>query len=117
MKRMVLVLVLGLLITMNGFATDKVRDDKTTKSEVENVDAMYMLNGTIVDGKTNEAVSGATITINGTKYYSDFSGNFSVPSLSKGSYHVSVDFISYQSQKLQVVVGNHENLTIQIEQR
>ena len=116
MKRFVLVLVMGLLVVANSFATDKGREE-TVKGEVESVEATYVLNGTIIDGKTNEAVSGATITINGTKYYSDFSGNFSVPALSKGSYNMSVDFISYQSQKVQVVVDNTKELTIQMEQR
>ena len=116
MKKIVLVLVMGLLMMGNAFAEDKERE-KATADNVENVEATYVLNGTITDCKTNEAVSGATITINGTNYYSDFSGNFSVHTLSKGSYAIAVDFISYQSQKLQVNVDNNAELTIQMEQR
>lgn len=79
--------------------------------------AAYALKGTIYDPVCDEAVSGATITIDGKKYYSDLSGNFAIPGLAKGKYKVDVDFISYQSRTMEIVLDENQDIKIEIKQQ
>lgn len=113
MKKVVLLLIMVVWVAA-GHAVNK--EDSSGKNPVENRKATYVLRGTITDDKTHEAVAGASVTVNGAKYYSDFSGNFSIPALLEGTYTLSVDFISYQSQQVTVEVDDSRELMIRIRQ-
>lgn len=120
MKKMVLVFVsmfLMVISTMANPVTNNNTKESAKEAKTEAVEAVYSLNGSIFDPNCDEAVSGASITIDGKKYYSDLSGNFSIPSLSKGEHTVVVDFVSYQSQTLKVDVDNNKELKIELKQQ
>ncbi len=115
MKKVTLCICLILAIVMNVYAENE-KDGNSEKENIENVTAAYSLKGTVYDPVNKETVTGAIITVDGKKYYSDFSGNFSVSGLSKGKHIVSVDFISYQSQVLEIDLDNNRELAIEIKQ-
>lgn len=122
MKKIYFLLVLALVIFSNLNATNK-KDTRSSKAAIENIvpaventEAIYTLTGTVYDPNSNEALSGAAITVNGRKYYSDLSGNFNIPKLTPGKHTLSVDFISYQSQTMEIDVRKNEKVSIAIKQ-
>lgn len=123
MKTIILSLTLALSMSFSLNASNKTSNEKKSAMKetaaiesVENTEAVFTLNGTVYDPNENEALSGACIEIDGKKYYSDLSGNFNIPSLRKGKYTVSVNFISYQSQTVEVDLSKDETIEIAIRQ-
>lgn len=122
MKKFYFLFALAFAVFCNLNATNKkdVRSSKATIENmvpsVQNAEAIYTLTGTVYDPNSNEALSGATITINGRKYYSDLSGNFNIPKLTPGKHVLSVDFISYQSQTIEINLEKNEEVSIAIKQ-
>ncbi len=114
MKKIILFLLM-VVFTVNVFAVGK-GNNKNEKNDVETVQTTFMLKGTIIDSRTNEAVAGATVLVDGEKYYSDFSGNFSIPTLIRGKHIVSIDFISYQSKVMEIDINKNQELNIEIQQ-
>ena len=124
MKKITLLLTLAFALSLHLSASnndgEKTVSSKestaSSKESTENAAAVYTLSGTVYDPNGNEALSGASITINGKKYYSDLSGNFNIPRLPKGKHTVSVNFISYQSQTVEVDLSKDEDISIAIRQ-
>lgn len=117
MKKIYLVLVVVLAFIIPVMA-DNGNEKKSVKEESENVvAATYSLQGTVYDPACKETISGATITIEGKKYYSDLSGNFIVPVLDKSKYTVSVDFVSYRNETFEVDLSKTQNLEIRLSQQ
>lgn len=117
MKKFGLSMILGLALVGSALANN---GNKTTadSEKMENTAAVtYSLQGTIYDPVCQEALSGATITINGKKYYSDLSGNFEIPFLAKGKHSVSIDFVSYQQQTMEIDLDKNQKLEIQLKQQ
>ncbi len=115
MKKLTLLICLVLAIVFHANAKIE-KGSESHKTSIESATAAYSLKGTVYDPVNNETVTGAIITVDGVKYYSDFDGNFSVAGLKKGKHQVSVDFISYQSQELEVDVDTDKELVIEIKQ-
>ncbi len=110
----ILVLFAAILLSVSAFANDK-KTDKNVKSNaveaVENVQAVD-ISGSVIDNKSQESLAGAAITIDGTKYYSDLDGNFTISDLKPGKYTVKVELISYQPSEKEINVQKNEELNI-----
>ena len=117
----ILVLAASLLISVTAFAeTDKSNNKKVMENEsvalIENVNVLQ-LTGSVVDEKNKETLAGATILVDGKKYYSDLDGNFSINDVTPGKYQVVVELISYEPVLMEVnLTGNH-NLNIGLLQK
>ena len=76
-----------------------------------------VLNGIVADNQTDEALTGAIITANGQKVYTDFDGNFKLSNLCDGKCELKISMISYQDQTLMVDLNNIETLQVKLQQR
>ncbi len=102
------------LLSVNAVNREK---ENRTENENENEIAVYSLKGTVYDPQGQEALSGASVTIEGKKYYTDFQGNFNIPQLRKGKYEVTVDFISYCSRQVEIDLNSDQEVHIDIRQQ
>lgn len=116
MKKITLLFALALITCCSLNATNNNDKENSSKNSTESTSAVYHLSGTVYDPNANEALSGASITVDGKKYYSDLSGNFHIPQLSRGKHVISVDFISYQSQTMEIDLNKDEDMRIAIKQ-
>jgi uncharacterized surface anchored protein len=117
----VLVLAASLLLSVSASAgTDNKNEKRGNESKsvtlVENVNVIQ-LTGSVVDEKNKEALAGATIVIEGKKYYSDLDGNFSIRDVKPGSYRLLVELISYEPVSMQVDLMKNERLHISLFQK
>lgn len=71
------------------------------------------IDGQIVDVKTNEAIIGANVVIQGTTTGSatDLDGNFAITNVKPGTYTIVVTYIAYKTQTISDVVVESGNKT------
>lgn len=111
---MVVVFCSAVALAGNSKTENKTKETNTNKVEqVSNV----CVSGTIVDVKSDETLAGATIVIDGKKYYSDLDGKFNLPSLTPGKYRLAVEMISYNNQEIDIDVQKDLNVKIRLVQR
>ena len=117
MKKIIGTLLLAGLCTVFTFAGNSNKENKAkSENNVEQVSSNVNLSGTIIDLKNNETLAGATILIDGKKYYSDLDGNFNLTALSTGKHKISVEMISYSNSQMEIDVQKDMNLKIQLVQ-
>ena len=92
------------------------KKEKSTSDAIEKV-SVVGISGSIIDNENNELLAGATIYIDGNKYYSDLNGNFSVSHLKPGKHLIRVEFISYQSSEIEVDINNNKKVDIVLNQQ
>jgi hypothetical protein len=114
MKRITFLLIAFILVHHANASDEKGKD---TAKERPAAVASCSLKGRVYDPVCCEAVSGATVTVDGIKYYSDLSGNFFVSELNKGKHTIFVDFISYQSQAIEIDINANRELNIELKQQ
>jgi len=114
MKKILMLLVL--VFTFSGKAISGNEGNNSSTETTEAVAASYSLKGTVYDPNDDETLSGACIIVDGRKYYSDLSGSFYITQLKKGKHLITIDFISYQSRKLEVDLDKNEEIRIEIKQ-
>ena len=115
------ILTLSLFVSISASAdTDSKKSAKTNEiesiSSVENVTAMQIF-GVVLDEKSNETLAGATIVVDGKKYYSDLDGNFSVYNVKPGNYEMVVELISYEPITLVVDPVKNQIININLHQK
>ena len=89
---------------------------KASQLEITSIQSC-ILSGTIMDTENNEALAGATITIDGKKYYSDLDGRFNISALKPGKHSISVELISYNSSAMEVELQQNKNLVVLLAQK
>ena len=109
MKKKALILSAALFLVCNASAGDEKGNREPA--------AAYSLQGNVYDPVCRESLSGATITVDGIKYYSDLDGRFFVPELKQGKHTLSVDFISYQSRTMEIDLPASRELNIELKQQ
>ncbi len=114
MKKVALFIVVSVMGLLN---LNAVNIEKENKVEGSNEIAVYSLKGVVYDQQDQEALSGATVTIEGKKYYTDFQGNFNIPQLKEGKYQVTIDFISYCSRQVEIDLSSNQQVKIDIKQQ
>ncbi len=115
------ILTLSLFVSISASAdTDSKKSAKTNEiesiSSVENITAMHIF-GVVLDEKSNETLAGATIVVDGKKYYSDLDGNFSVYNVKPGNYEMVVELISYEPITLVVDPVKNQIVNINLHQK
>ena len=116
----ILVLAVSILISVTAFAESEKSNNKIKDNEsvtiVESVNALQ-LTGLVVDEKNNETLAGATILVDGKKYYSDLDGNFSINDVIPGKYKLIVELISYEPVSMEVDLTKNQKLNIGLLQK
>src|SRR6187549_3967049 len=78
--------------------------------------AQTTISGTVKDGKSNESLAGVNIivkgTVNGT--ISDTNGNFNLKVTQPPPFTISVSYISYKSQDIEVTNTTTTNISISL---
>lgn len=119
--RSVLMFSCALLISISAFALTDNNSEKKSKeaasvNRVENVKMLH-LTGLVVDNKNKETLAGATITVDGKKYYSDLDGQFTIPEVSPGKYEITVELISYEPYMMEINLTKNQNLNVSLSQK
>jgi len=81
--------------------------------------AQYAISGKVMDGKTGEALQGASIVM-GNRLNSTVTsqnGEFTIKQLSKGTYILTISYIGYEKLDQKVVVEANSNITIRLTPR
>lgn len=117
----VLFIIVSLLISFSVAAdTDSKNNKKVNESEsisvIEKANAIQ-LTGSVVDKKNNEMLAGASILVNGKKYYSDLDGQFVINDVTPGKYEMVVELISYEPQTLELDLTRSQNLSVDLNQQ
>lgn len=120
----VLVIGISLLMTTSAFANSNISNNKEVKKSnetelVANVASTesLQLTGVVVDKKNNETLAGASILVDGRKFYSDLDGKFSVNDVKPGKYEIVVELISYEPISMQVDLSKNQSLNINLNQK
>lgn len=120
----VLVIGISLLMTTSAFANSNISNNKEVKKSnetelVANVASResLQLTGVVVDKKNNETLAGASILVDGRKFYSDLDGKFSVNDVKPGKYEMVVELISYEPISMQVDLSKNQSLNINLNQK
>lgn len=116
-----LILTISLLITISVSADTNSKSSKTVNaiesiSSVEDITAMQIC-GVVVDEKNNETLTGATIIVDGKKYYTDLNGNFFIDGVKPGKYEMVVELISYEPFTFVVDASKSQNININLHQK
>ncbi|WP_163715147.1 carboxypeptidase-like regulatory domain-containing protein [Mangrovibacterium lignilyticum] len=103
MKNLVLsmLMVFAVSVAMAG--------EKKDKEAVEaNANATTMLNGSVIDQTTNEALVGVKVQLEGTNKvaYTDFDGNYAFENIKPGTYKVTATYVSYEKKCMEDVSVN-----------
>ena len=119
--RSVLILGCSLLISVSAFAFTDNNSEKKSKetasvNRVENVKALQ-LTGSVVDDKNKETLAGATIIVDGKKYYSDLDGQFTISGVNPGKYELTVELISYEPYTTEIDLTKNQNLNVSLLQK
>ncbi|HLW09538.1 MAG TPA: carboxypeptidase-like regulatory domain-containing protein [Fermentimonas sp.] len=120
----VLVIGISLLMTTSAFTNSNISNNKEVKKSnetelVANVASResLQLTGVVVDKKNNETLAGASILVDGRKFYSDLDGKFSVNDVKPGKYEMVVELISYEPISMQVDLSKNQSLNINLNQK
>ncbi len=94
-KQLSLIVVFFLLLTPAIFAGSESGSEP-------HAPAAASINGMVIDLQTGEALTGASVVVEGTniKTFTDFEGKFVINDLKVGTYDLKVNYISYQEQKI-----------------
>ncbi|MCC8186728.1 MAG: carboxypeptidase-like regulatory domain-containing protein [Bacteroides sp.] len=108
-----------MLVCVCGWFSLNAANIEKENNKIENADeiAVCSLKGIVYDLQGGEALSGASVTIDGKKYYTDFMGNFHIPQLKPGKYQMTVDFISYCSREVEIDLSTDQEIKIDIRQQ
>ncbi len=84
------------------FSSSEGKDGDKSGNISKEVNTVFFT-GTVKDRDTGEYLVGVEVEIEGAnlKTHTDFDGNFSFENVSPGKYDISVNYISYQKEKLE----------------
>lgn len=108
-SKSILIFAVSVLLSVPAFASTNIEN-----KENANVETVQMT-GSIKDYKNNETLVGATVYVDGKKYYSDLDGNFYITNMKPGEYQIKVELISYQAATVEIEVKKDEAITIKLD--
>ncbi len=100
--------------TEDGNVRKGTESSGTVVTESVNV---LQLGGIVVDAENNETLAGASIIVNGEKYYSDLEGKFTIPHVKPGIQELTVELISYEPVSVEVDCSRDKTITIKLLQK
>ncbi len=101
------VIAISFLLSIAAFANGGTNNSNTTTVQ---------LTGFVVDDRNNETLAGATVYVDGKRYYSDLDGNFSISDVKAGKCQIKVELISYQPVTIEIEVNKNANVIIPLPQ-
>lgn len=96
---------------MPTLAADKT-SDSVKKEQLPAETNHVTIVGKVLENETNEPLTGASIEVNGKKYYSDINGAFSLQLKRGEKAMMKVSMISYESLSLEVDTDNASNMHV-----
>ena len=117
MKKLMFSFVLMTVCAVSLFANPEAKAEPASSAMALAVTEPYSLSGNVQDMVSHETLAGVTLWVNSQKVYTDFDGNFSIPSLCEGECELKVSFISYQEQTIKLEINKNERLQIYLQQR
>ncbi len=99
------------LVCLSVFATMANNKSESSNSESK-VAVKKMITGKVIDPVTNEAIAGATVSINGKKVFTDFEGNFQVENPKDKTAEMTVSMISYTSKTVVLTSEKSQEIVI-----
>ncbi|MBN2213055.1 MAG: carboxypeptidase-like regulatory domain-containing protein [Bacteroidales bacterium] len=113
MKRIVLSVIAGLLISSVAFSVEKENPSAPKSKSTTSVAGM------VVDKETGESLAGVTIRFSGISQvvYTDLEGKFEIQDVIPGIYELEAALISYKqsSNKVKLAPGNGNNIEVELE--
>ncbi len=102
-------MVFAVTVAMAG---EKI-DNETVEAKAN---AAVMLNGSVIDQTTHEALVGVKVELEGTNQvtYTDFDGNYSFENVKPGTYNVAASYVSYEKKYMQNVTVSPSNKELEI---
>lgn len=110
-------MLLACIITLSFANNGNANNNNSKEASAAKVYEYINVSGVIIDQSNNETLAGATILIDGKKYYSDLDGNFNLISLLPGKHHIEVEMISYSNSKMEIDVQSNMQLKIKMIQQ
>ena len=107
-SRTILIFAAFVLLSVSAFANTGEKSEKSMET--------VQLTGSVIDDKNKETLAGATIYVDGKKYYSNLDGNFSISDMKPGKYQIKVEFISYKPVVVEIDVNKNEKININLPQ-
>ncbi|MDR1756491.1 MAG: carboxypeptidase-like regulatory domain-containing protein [Culturomica sp.] len=116
----ILLIALSVLCSFSVLAETNAKSNKETAetksvSVTENVQQIR-LTGSVVDDKNKETLVGATLQVDGKKYYSDLDGNFCISDIKPGKHQIEVMLISYHPVTVEIDTKNQQEIKICLQQ-
>lgn len=100
MKKLSTILFSILLISNINLFADNANKEKSSEEVTESsLPVMGMISGRVIDSSTGEALSGVTVSLEGTKKvaFTDFDGKFHFQEADLRSAKLNASFISYKN--------------------
>lgn len=119
--RSVFMLGCSLLLSVSAFAftdnnSEKKSKETTSVNRVEDVKTLQ-LTGSVVDDKNKETLAGATVMVDGKKYYSDLDGQFTISGVNPGKYELTIELISYESYTTEIDLTKNQTINVSLLQK
>jgi len=119
MKRIVVILVLGILIA--GVSFNGMASEDAEKNE-KNAPATTSIKGKVIDQQTGEALTGVKVKIPelNVETYTDFEGSFKINKVKTGDYKIQTSFISYEDRTFEQVgleIKDLNTVTLEMQKR
>ncbi|HBG42012.1 carboxypeptidase-like regulatory domain-containing protein [Limibacterium fermenti] len=114
-----LVLTVAVFLSFPAILAADNKDNKKESDAVATIEAVktVQISGSVIDNESNEALAGATIYVNGQKYYSDLDGNFNLSNIQPGKHQIRVELISYEISETEVDIQDNQKLAIALSQK
>ncbi|MCF6342466.1 MAG: carboxypeptidase-like regulatory domain-containing protein [Bacteroidales bacterium] len=110
MKKLLSVMALVSLLSITAFANNENEENKNTKKPLTTTS----IKGVILDKDTGESLAGVKVVIAelDQQVYTDLEGNFEFKNVTKNTYTIESEMISYKKQNLKVDTHTTRDLKI-----
>lgn len=108
MKKVLFVFLMAFSISAVSANEPENNPAKSTTSQIE---------GTVADHLTGEALVGVCLMLKGSdkKTYTDLKGNFKIEGVTKGTYDIDIDYVSYKDITLKNVSTFSPKVKLKVE--
>lgn len=108
MKKVALVLVLALSVTLAKATEPENAPAKAKTNQIE---------GVVTDHLTGEALVGVSLKLKGSDKatYTDLQGNFKMEGITPGTYDIEIDYVSYKDLTLKSVSTATSDVKLKVE--
>lgn len=112
MKKTLLIILIGFIITVNNVFANKDNEPNSKTEQKVNI------SGSVVDVRTGEPLAGVSLCVEGTniKVYTDLDGLFLVKGILPGDYNLILSLISYKNSFIEnIKINSEKNIDVKLE--